>query len=201
MNLRRLMMKKISGFLSVFLVILIYFGAPFSCLANDTQSVSNQEVLLLIVDKSKETYGTQLQNEVFTQLKKQLKAAVMKESELLNQSGHEIDKIAKAEQPELLELAKKTGADQVLVVEIWPVKSDFSDIVFYKAIRSDATLRIRLYDMARKQYVLSEDVAGTDTNKTFIPYTSVGKKVTVLEAIHKATDMAAQKVNQNAKSD
>jgi hypothetical protein len=49
--------------------------------------------------------------------------------------------------------------------------------------------------------VLSEDVAGTDTNKTFIPYTSVGKKVTVLEAIHKATDMAAQKVNQNAKSD
>ncbi|MCC5464737.1 hypothetical protein [Pelosinus baikalensis] len=195
------MMKKISGFLSVFLVILIYFGASFSCLANDTQSVSNQEVLLLIVDQSKETYGTQLQSEVFTQLKKQLKAAVMKESELINQSSHEIDKIAKVEQPELLELAKKTGADQVLVVEILPVKSDFSDIVFYKAIRSDATLRIRLYDVARKQYVLSEDVAGTDTNKTFIPYTSVGKKVTVLEAIHKATDMAAQKVNQNAKSD
>jgi hypothetical protein len=195
------MMKKISGFLSVFLAILIYFGTSFSCLANDTQSVSNQGVLLLIVDKSKETYGTQLQSEVFTQLKQQLKAAVMKESELINQSSHEIDEIAKAEQPELLELAKKTGADQVLVVEILPIKSDFSDIVFYKAIRSDATLRIRLYDVARKQYVLSEDVAGTDTNKTFIPYTSVGKKVTVLEAIHKATDMAAQKVNQNAKSD
>ena len=194
-------MKRISGFLSVFLAILIYFGASFSCLANDTQSVSNQEVLLLIVDKSQETYGTQLRSEVFTQLKQQLKAAVMKESELINQSSHEIGEVAKAEQPELLELAKKTGADQVLVVEILPVKSDFSDIVFYKAIRSDATLRIRLYDVARKQYVLSEDVAGTDTNKTFIPYTSVGKKVTVLEAIHKATDMAAQKVNQNAKSD
>ncbi|SFL51992.1 hypothetical protein [Pelosinus propionicus] len=194
-------MKKIAGFLSVFFIILIYYGAALSCLANDIQSISNQEVLLLIVDKSKETYGTQLQSEIFTQLKKQLKAEVMKESELINQSRHEIDEIAKVEQSGLLDLAKKIGADQVLVVEILPVKSDFSDIAFYKAIRSEVTLSIRLYDVARKQYVLFEDVAGTDTNKTVIPYTSVGKKVTVLEAIHKATYKAAEMVNQNAESD
>lgn len=45
--------------------------------------------------------------------------------------------------------------------------------------------------------VLNEEVVGTDTNKTVIPYTFVGKKVYVLEAVHKAAAIAAQKINQS----
>jgi len=95
-----------------------------------------------------------------------------------------------------LELAGKTGANRVLVVEILPTKSNFREVLFYKAIESEATIKVRLYDAVKKQYVLTEEVTSTGTNKTIIPYTFVGKKVTVLEAVHKAVVIVVQKINE-----
>jgi hypothetical protein len=186
-------MKKIQWNFSVIVAILLCFEATVLCFANENKGVADQEILLVIVDQSKETYGTEMKNQVYNQLKSQVKGFI-NEGNALNDTSSDNDAIAKAEQPELLQLAKDKGAKQVLLVEILPTKSDFSDIIFYKAIKSEATLRVRLYDATTKQYRLNETVSGIDTNKTYIPYTGVGKKVTVLEAVHKATDIVAQKV-------
>lgn len=191
-------MKKIQYFFSTLLVVMICVGLIAVCTANESMSVSDKGMLLVVVDKSKESYGDQLKNEVYTQLKSQLKCSLLEESGLQNStSSHEYDEISKAEQSQLLELAIKKGTNQVLVVEILPTKSEFNDSIIYKAIKSEATLRVRLYDRATKQYVENEEVVGIGTNKTYIPYTGVGKKVTVLEAVQQATDLVAQKVNQN----
>lgn len=191
-------MKKIQYCFSTLLVVMICVGLIAVCTANESKSVCDKGMLLVVVDKSKESYGDQLRNEVYTQLKSQLKCSLLEESGLQNSmSSHEYDEISKAEQSQLLELANKKGTNQVLVVEILPTKSEFNDSIFYKAIKSEATLRVRLYDRATKQYIENEEVVGIGTNKTYIPYTGVGKKVTVLEAVHQATDLVAQKVNQN----
>jgi hypothetical protein len=188
------MMRKLLG---AFLVIIICFGSVLVCFANANKEVSNDITLLVVVDKSKESYGIQLKSEVYSQLEKQIKVATIKENELQAIiKGNGLADIAEAEKPELLELAAKTGANMVLVVEILPTKSDFNEILFYQAIKSEATIKVRLYDAVKNQYVLTEEVAGTGTNKTMIPYTFVGKKVTVLEAVHKAVVIVAQKVNQ-----
>jgi len=42
---------------------------------------------------------------------------------------------------------------------------------------------------------LAEEIGSVSINKTYIPYTFVGKKVTVVEAVRKAVIIAAQKVN------
>lgn len=186
------MKKRQLGF-SVIVAILLCFEATVFCFANENKGGADQGILLVIVDQSKETYGTEMKNQVYNQLKSQVKGFI-NEGNALNDSSSDNDAIAKAEQPELLQLANDKGAKQVLLVEILPTKSDFSDIIFYKAIKSEATLRVRLYDATTKQYRLNETVSGIDTNKTYIPYTGVGKKVTVLEAVHKATDIVAQKV-------
>lgn len=191
-------MKKIQCFFSTMFVLMICFGLITVCTANESKSVSDKGMLLIVVDKSKESYGDQLKNEVYTQLKNQLKCPLLEESGLQNSmNSHEYDEISKAEQLQLLELANKKGTNQVLVVEILPTKSEFNDSIIYKAIKSEATLKVRLYDRATKQYVENEEVVGIGTNKTYIPYTGVGKKVTVLEAVHQATELIAQKVNQS----
>lgn len=195
-------MKKIQGFLTAILAIVIGFGSIALCSANESTKSADKDMLLIVVDKSKETYGEQLKHEVYMQLKSQLKCTVLDETELPNSSDtHVYDEISKAEQPQLLELAKQKGIKQVLVVEILPAKSEFSDLIFYKAVKSEATLKMRLYDAAKKQYIANEEIAGIDTNKTYIPYTGVGKKVTVAGAVHKAADLIVQKVNQNEASD
>jgi len=195
------MMKKVKYFLSTMLAVMICFGLIAVCAANESKSVSDKGMLLIVVDKSKESYGDQLRNEVYTQLKSQLKCSLLEESGLQNSmSRHEYDEISKAEQPQLLELANEKGTNQVLIVEILPIKSEFNDSIIYKAIKSEATLKVRLYDRAAKQYVENEEIVGIGTNKTYIPYTGVGKKVTVLEAVHQATDFIVQKVNQNESS-
>ncbi|MBP2631637.1 MAG: hypothetical protein H6Q70_2265 [Firmicutes bacterium] len=194
-------MKKVKYFLSTMLAVMICFGLIAVCAANESKSVSDKGMLLIVVDKSKESYGDQLRNEVYTQLKSQLKCSLLEESGLQNSmSRHEYDEISKAEQPQLLELANEKGTNQVLIVEILPIKSEFNDSIIYKAIKSEATLKVRLYDRAAKQYVENEEIVGIGTNKTYIPYTGVGKKVTVLEAVHQATDFIVQKVNQNESS-
>jgi len=190
-------MKRLKFFLSVMLMVMVYVGSGLVCLANENKDVSNEVALLIVVDKSKESYGIQLKNEVYSQLEKQLNIPIIKESELQDViKGNGFEEISKAEKPELLELAVKTGANLVLVVEILPIKSDFREILFYQAIKSEATIKVRLYDAVNKQYVLIQEVGSTGTNKTIIPYTYVGKKVTVLEAVRKAVVIVAQKVNQ-----
>jgi CRISPR/Cas system-associated exonuclease Cas4 (RecB family) len=180
---------------------MISVGVPVSCYASEYKDIKTQEIFLIVIDSSKETYGTQLKNEVYSQLRNQLKVSVNKESEIKHQSvNSEISKINWAEKAELLELANQTGSNQILVVEILPSKSDFSDILIYKSIKSEATLRIRLFDAVKKQYILTEEVAGTGVNKTYIPYTSVGKKTTVWEAVQNATKAAAREINQSEES-
>lgn len=164
-------------------------GATVVCWASDNKEVT----ALVVIDKSKEPYGIELKNEVYTYLEKELKVVVTKENKL--QDIMKNNDFGRGEKPELLDLAAKTGANLVLVVEIQPVKSDFTEILFYQAIKSEATLKVRLYDAIKKQYVLTEEIASTGINKTFIPYTFVGKKVTVLEAVRKAGVIVAQKVN------
>lgn len=92
----------------VILMILVCSGS-LVCSANESQDRSENDILVIVVDKSKEPYG--IRNEVFSQIKKQLKTDVSSESELLTKSNDYGD-IVKAEQSQLLELADKTGANQ-----------------------------------------------------------------------------------------
>jgi len=185
-------MKRIAG---TVLLLIICVGSLSVCFANDNKEASNRAALLFVVDNSKESYGVELKNEVYAQLAKNLKISVTKESELLYMSNG-FGEMAKAERSELLELADKSDAKLVLVVEILPIKSDFREILFYRAIKSEATLKVRVYDVVKRQYSLIEEAAGTGNNKTMIPYTFVGKKPTVLEAVHKAAVLAAERINQ-----
>lgn len=172
-----------------FVIMMVCLGGTVVCCASDNKEVT----ALVVVDKSKEPYGIELKNEVYTYLEKEVKVAVKKENEL--QDIMKSNDFGRSEKPELSDLAVKTGANLVLVVEIQPTKSDFTEILSYRAIKSEATLKVRLYDAIKKQYVLTEEIATTGTNKTFIPCTFVGKKVTVLEAVRKAVVIVAQKVN------
>jgi len=152
-------------------------------------------MLLFVVDNSKESYD--LQNEVFSQLNSQLKDAASEGSELQNKSDDlGFTDISRAEQPELLKLANETDSNQILIIEILPVKTDFDQILFYNAIKAEATLKIRLYDAERKQYMLAEDASGIGVNKTYVPYSSVGKKGAVMKAVNKAIENVVQKVNE-----
>jgi len=173
-------------------MMIVCFGSTLVCLANDNKDVT----ALVVVDKSKESYGIELKNNVYTQLEKELKVVVAKENELQYiMKSNAFAEMERAEKPELSDLAAKTGAKFILVVEILPTKSDMTQILFYQAIKSEATLKVRLYDATKKQYVLAEEIGSTGSNKTYIPYTFVGKKVTVMEAVRKAVVIVVQKVN------
>lgn len=182
---------------SIIVMIMISFSSIVVCSAMDEKDVTDEVVLLVVADESRETYGIQLKNEVYTQLEKQLKIAICKDSESQDKiTNYSFGEISKAEKPDLFALAAKTGVNKVLVVEILPTKSDFSEILFYQSIKSEATIKVRLYDAVKQQYVLTEEIRSTGLNKTIIPYTFVGKKVTVVEAVQKATTIVAQRVNQ-----
>lgn len=74
-------MKKM--FFSTILAILICFGCGsiVVCSANDSRSVSDKGILLAVVDHSKESYGTELKNKVYTQLNSQLKCSTLEEND------------------------------------------------------------------------------------------------------------------------
>ncbi len=182
----------------VVVVVMISVGVTVNCYAAEYNGSQRPEILLIVTDSSREAYGTQLKNKIFSQLRDRLNGSVNQESEAENQDPNNgTNKIKWAESDELSELAGRSGSNQIIVVEILPIKSNFSDILFYKAIKSEVTLRIRLYDAVKKQYILSDEVIGEGINKTYIPYTSVGKKQSVLEAVGKATRAAAEKINQS----
>jgi len=178
--------------LCALIMMMLCFGSIVVCWANDNKDVT----ALVVVDESKESYGAELKNKVYADLEKELKLIVIQENELqdiIKINGFE--EMARAEKPELSDLAAKSGANLVLVVEILPTKSDITQIIWYQAIKSEATLKVRLYDASKKQYVLAEEVGSTANNETYVPYTFVGKKLTVVKAISRAVVLVAQKVN------
>lgn len=188
-------MKNVVGIMVVFLIC---FGSVLVCSANDKEDVPNKGTFLYVVDKSKESYGAQLRSDVYAQLEKQLKIEIVKESELQGLlASIDLENISKAEQPELLEIVTKAGVNRLIVVEILPTKSEFTQVLFYQAIKSEATLKVRFYDAVKRQYLLNEEEVSTNINKTMIPYTFVGKKSTVLKAVHKAAMISAERINQS----
>ena len=181
-------MKQIKAFIFAAVVLLLWVTASPAVFAGSAVTSPNieQQVLLVIGDLSQENYGTELTDLVYKQLQDQIPGLVLAES---------VD-VANLEQADLQTLAVQKNAKQILFVEILPTKSDFKDIICYKQLRSQATLKIRLYDRDNQKYLMREIVTGADQNTTWIPYTGVGKKVTVQKAVQNASVIVGDKVNQ-----
>jgi len=179
-------------------VIVVCLVAIFSIYLVQFCKVSAQEsIRLVIVDHSKAAYGIQLKSEVGTQLEKQLSIRSTQENELREViKGLGFEDISKAEKHELALITEKMGVNKIIIVEILPAMIEYNQIVLCQTIKADATLRIRLYDADKGQYVLREDSSGKGSNKTFIPYTSIGTKPAVKEAVHNATLVAANEINK-----
>lgn len=143
---------------------------------------------LIIVDSSKEPYGSELKSEIAAQLGERLSCRQIEPNLSKN--------VELSDKEELDYLAKAVGSDYVLIVDILPVKVDFREALIYKSLRTDATLRVRLYKSTEKQYILNEDIAGQGSNTTLIPWTSIGKKPATLEGVHKAAAATARKLGQ-----
>ncbi len=182
-------MKRIKAFIFAAVAVLLFVTASPVVFASAVVAPQNaeQQVLLVVEDLSQEAYGAELKDLIYKQLQGQIEGLVLAQ-------GVEVENL---EQSDLQILAKQNNARQVLLVEILPTKSDFKDIVFYKQIRSQATLQIRLYDQTGHKYLMRETVIGTDQNTTWIPYTGVGKKVTVQKAVQNAAVILGDKVNQS----
>jgi len=179
-------------------VVFMCLVAIFSIYLVQFCKVSAQEsIRLVIVDHSKAAYGIQLKSEVCTQLEKQLSIRSTQKNELREViKGLDLEEISKAEKHELALMTEKMGVNKIIIVEILPAMIEYNQIVFCQTIKADATLRIRLYDADKGQYVLREDSSGKGSNKTFIPYTSIGTKPAVQEAVHNATLVAANQINK-----
>ncbi len=168
--------------------------------ANGSETSQAPHILVIVTDSSREAYGPQLKDEVISQLQKQLNGSVA-QYDIRITNNDEADKLKQVRETELPELANRFGYDQVALIDLLPIKADFSDYLFYKAIKSEAIVRICLYDAINKQYRLTEEVTGTGINKTYIPYTSVGKKPAAGEAVRKAARAAAEKIKQTRLQD
>jgi hypothetical protein len=153
-----------------------------------------ENIRFVVIDSSKETYGSELKNEITSKLDKQMPGCQIARNDL---GRNTLDQLQRGDRQDLNSLAKDMGTNDLLTVEILPVKVDYREMLFYKKFRTDATLRLRLYNAATQQYTLVEDVAGHGSNTTIIPYTSVSTKPAVEEAIKKATDAGIQKINQS----
>lgn len=188
-------MKIVKCLFYAVVVLVVSAGAAVSY-ANGSEISQAPQILLIVTDSSREAYGPQLTNEVIAQLQKQLNGSV-KHYSIRNTTNNEAGKMNWAQETELTELANRSGFGQIAVIDILPIKSDFKDYLFYKAIKSEVILRICLYDAAKKQYLLTEEAVGTGVNKTYIPYTSVGKKPAVWEAVRNAARAAAEKIKQS----
>lgn len=179
----------------VAVILLVGVGAAVSY-ASGGENSQAPHILVIVTDSSREAYGPQLKDEVISQLQKQLNGSVA-QYDIRNTTNDEADKLKQVRETELPELANRFGYAQVALIDLLPIKADFSDYLFYKAIKSEAILRICLYDAINTQYRLTEEVTGTGINKTYIPYTSVGKKPAAWEAVRNAARAAAEKIRQN----
>jgi hypothetical protein len=148
-----------------------------------------ESVPFIIVDSSKESYGSELKSLIAAQL-----------GETLLSQQMELENLAPNMEPgdkeDLNNLARMVGANYILVVDILPIKVDFREVLMYKSLKTNAVLRVRLYNAVEKQYILKEDITGRGSNTTFIPGTSIGKKPAALEAVHKAAAATAQKLGK-----
>lgn len=181
-------MKHIKAFIFTVIVLLAFVMVSPAAFASPVVASPNgeQEILLVINDLSQENYGTALAALVYQQLQGQIPGLVLAEP----------GDAANLEQSDLLAMAIQKNVKQILLVEILPIKSDFKDIIFYKQLRSQATLQVRLYDRDSQKYIIREIVTGADQNTTWIPYTGVGKKVTAQKAVQNAAVIIGSKVNQ-----
>lgn len=184
----RIFMKHITVFIFAAVVLLFFVTVSPAVFASSVVSSphTEQQVLLVIDDLSQETYGAELTALVYKQLQGSIPGLLIAEDVAA----------ANLEQADLRAMAIQKNAKQILFVEILPTKSDFKDIIFYKQLRSQATLQIRLYDRESQKYLMRETVIGIDQNTTWIPYTGVGKKVTVQKAVQNASVIIGDKVNQ-----
>lgn len=157
-------------------------------------SANPEDIRFIVVNSSKETYGNELKSEITAKLDKH-----MPDGEILNTDLREntLEELQLEDQQDLNSLAKELGTNSLLTVEILPVKSDYHDLLYYKNIKTVATLRVRLYNVSTQKYTLIEDVTGRGSNTTWLPYTSIGKKSPVKEAVRKATDAGIKKINQS----
>ncbi|MCC5467722.1 hypothetical protein [Pelosinus baikalensis] len=157
-------------------------------------SANPENIRFIVTDSSKETYGNELKSEITAKLAKQMPGG-----EIVNKDLREntLEKLQLEDQQDLNSLAKELGTNSLLIVEILPVKSDYRDLLYYKNIKTVATLRVRLYNAITQKYTLIEDVIGRGSNTTWLPYTSIGKKSPVKEAVRKATDAGIKKINQS----
>lgn len=156
--------------------------------------ISPENLRFVVVDSCHEKYGGQLKKEIISKLDKQMPDCEIDGSDL---KATTLEQLQLGDRQYLSTLAKDLGTNSILTVEILPVKSDYNDLLYYKNIKTVATLRVRLYNAVTKQYTLTEDIIGRGSNTTLIPYTSIGKKSPVREAVQKATDAGIQKINQS----
>jgi hypothetical protein len=156
--------------------------------------ISPENLRFVVVDSSHEKYGGELKKDVILKLDKQMPGCEIGSNDL---KATTLEQLQLGDRQYLSTLAKDLGTNSILTVEILPVKSDYSDLLYYKNIKTVATLRVRLYNAVTKQYTLTEDVIGRGSNTTYLPYTSIGKKPPVKEAVRKATDAGSQKINQS----
>ena len=157
-------------------------------------STNPENIRFIVMDSSKETYGNELKSEITAKLNKQMPGGEIVSKDLRENT---LEKLQLEDQQDLNSLAKELGTNSLLTVEILPVKSDYRDLLYYKNIKTVATLRVRLYNAITQNYTLIEDVIGRGSNTTWLPYTSIGKKSPVKEAVRKATDAGIKKINQS----
>jgi hypothetical protein len=153
-----------------------------------------EDIRFIVINSSKETYGNELKSEITAKLDKHIPGG-----EIVNEDLREnmLEKLQLEDQQDLNSLAKELGTNSLLTVEILPVKSDYHDLLYYKNIKTVATLRVRLYNAITQKYTLIEDVIGRGSNTTWLPYTSIGKRSPVKEAVRKATDAGIKRINQS----
>ncbi|MDU2064700.1 MAG: hypothetical protein E6713_07630 [Sporomusaceae bacterium] len=160
------------------------------------QASAREDVLLVVVDSSKEAYGSQLKKEVNQQLETHLSlqgSTEQKIETMIQEFG--VNEFSNVEKPELAELTKKMGVHKAVIVEILPAMIEYNQIASFQKIQADATLRIRLYDADKEQYIFMGNISGKGSNKTFLPFTSIGTKPAVLEAVQKAALVATEKIS------
>lgn len=179
-------------FLIIVMVSILSVGAVGQAAGQEPGQVSEQKgVVCLVVDNSQENFGQKLRQTVEEELSKKFTTHRISLREL---PATDVSEAWRMEKNDFADLARQSGANQVAVIEILPARISYQQVLFCEFMKAKATLRIRYYDAQTDQYLLWEDVSGNGDNKTLFPWTSIGTKPAVVEAVHHAADFAAQKI-------
>lgn len=82
-------MKIAKGLFYAAVMLMVNAGVAVSCYASEYQASQRPEIFLIVTDSSKEAYGAQLKNEVFSQIRKQLNGSVNQTSAIKNQNTND----------------------------------------------------------------------------------------------------------------